>query len=103
MHDINTNIVVLMETKLTSRHHAKMGHGYLVFASLATNPSQGGVALIWQMEPVHWTLEGMRMLSANSISATLVSGPQHWLLLGTYISPNVEPNAELNVLEIKAS
>ena len=83
MADINTDIAVLMETKLTSGRHAKTEHGYLVFASLVTSPSQGGVALIWQKETTHWTLEGMRVLSANSISATLVSGDQCWLLLGT--------------------
>ena len=102
MADINTDIAVLTETKLTSGRHAKTGHGYSVFASSATSPSQGGVALIWRKETTHWTLEGMRVLSANSVSATLVSGDQRWLLLGTYISPNVEPDAELNVLEIEA-
>ncbi len=116
MADINTDIAVLTETKLTSGRHAKMGHGYSVFASSATSPSQGGVALIWRKEMTHWTLEGMRILSAkhwtlegmrvllaNSISATLISGDQRWLLLSTYILPNVEPDAELNVLEMEAS
>ncbi len=45
----------------------------------------------------------MRVLLANSISATLVLGNQCWLLLGTYILPNVKPNAKLNVLEIEAN
>jgi len=99
MADINTDIAVLTETKLTSGCQAKTGHGYSVFASLVTR----GVALIWQKETTHWTLKGMRALSANSISATLVSGDQRWLLLGTYISPNVEPDAKLNVLEMEAS
>jgi len=56
MANINTDIAMLTETKLTTGCHVKTGHGYLVFASLATSPSQGGVALIWQMAMTHWTL-----------------------------------------------
>ncbi len=57
---------------------------------------------MWRTESTHWTLEGMRVLSANSVSAVLVSGMQRWLLLGTYLSPNLEPDVELNVLEMEA-
>ncbi len=41
----------------------------------------------------------MRAISSNSISATLVSGNRRWLLLGTYLTPNALPDAELNTLE----
>ncbi len=60
---------------------------------------QGGVVLAWCTEPQHWILEGMRAISPNSISATLVSRGHHWLLLGTYLSPNEPPDTKLNALE----
>jgi len=103
MQDLNTDIAILTETKLCDGRHAKHGHGYSVFATSAVSPNQGGVALIWHTKPTHRTLEGMRTLSTNSISAVLVSGAQRWLLLRMYISPNLEPDAELNVLEIETS
>jgi len=97
------DITMLTETKLCSGCHAKTCFGYLVFASSVASPCQGRVALIWQMTHTHWTLEGMCMLSANSISTTLVSGSQQWVLLGTYIVPKDKPDMELNVLEMEAS
>jgi len=41
----------------------------------------------------------MRVLSANTISATLVSGTKRWLLLGTYLNPSDDPDDELDILE----
>jgi len=76
MQDLNTDIAILTETKLCDGRHAKHSNGYSVFATSAASPSQGGVALVWHTELTHWTLEGMRTLSANSISAVLVSGEQ---------------------------
>ncbi len=84
MADLNTNIAILTETKLTKGHHTKHGFDFHVFATNAESLSQGGTALIWKAGNTHWTLEGTRALSANSISATLVSGKNRWLLLGTY-------------------
>jgi len=99
MADLNTDIALLTETKLTRGKYARRGHGFHVFATSAVSPSQGGVALIWREGIHHWTLEGMRALSPNSISATIVTGHKRWLLLGTYLSPNTEPDTELDYLE----
>jgi len=99
MHDLNTDIAILTETKLTGNRHARMGHGYNIVATDASSPSKGGVALAWRAGPQHWTLEGMRAVSANTISATLVTGNRRWLLLGTYLSPNEPPDDELDRIE----
>jgi len=100
MHDINTDIAILTEAKLVDDKHTHQGHGYTVFATSAPSTQQGGVALAWRQSP-HWLLEGMRAISPNSVSATLVSGDHRWLLLGTYLSPNESPKAELNALELE--
>jgi len=99
MADLNTDIAILTETKLTKGRHTKYGFDFHVFATDAESPSQGGTALIWKAGDTHWTLEGIRALSANSISATLVSGKNRWLLLGTYLTPNAPPDNELDLLE----
>jgi len=88
MADINTDITLLTETKLCGDRHTRQGHGYSVFASDAASCAQGGVALVWKMMGQHWMLEGMRAVSANVISATLVSGTQRWLIIGAYLSPS---------------
>jgi len=99
MADLNTDIAILTETKLCGNRYAKQGFGYSVFATSATSPHKGGIALVWRTKPAHWILEGMRILSPNSISAILVSGTRRWLLLGTYLSPNDDPDDELDLLE----
>jgi len=101
MADLNTDIAVLTETKLCGGRHTKQGFGYSVFATSAISPHQGGVALVWRTKPAHWILEGVRTLSANSLSAVLVSGTKRWLLLGTYLSPNEDPESELGILEVE--
>jgi len=99
MQELNTDIAVLTEAKVTHNKHARQSHGYNVFASLAPSSQQGGVVLAWRSDPKHWILEGMRAISPNSVSATLVSGEKRWLLLGTYLSPNEPPDMELTALE----
>jgi len=99
MADINTDIALLTETKLCGDRYARQGHGYSVFASDAASCAQGGVALVWKTKGQHWMLEGMRAVSANVISATLVSGTQRWLLIGAYLSPNCNPDEELTAIE----
>ncbi len=100
MEDINTDIALLMETKLCNECYAKKGHGYAVFATQAPSTQQGGVALVWRTAATHWTLEGMRAVTANIISATLVSGTHCWLVIGTYLPPSVRPNVELTAMTL---
>ncbi len=47
MDDLNTDVALLTETKITNDRHARQGHGYKVFASNATSAQKGGVALLW--------------------------------------------------------
>ncbi len=99
MADLNMDIAMLTETKLCGGRHAKQGFGYSVFATLAVSLHQGGIALVWHTKPAHWILEGVRTLLANSLSAILVSGMKCWLLLGTYLSPNADPESKLGILD----
>jgi len=49
----------------------------------------------------HWILEGVRTVTANVISATLVSGNQRWLLIGAYLAPSGDPDNELTTIKTK--
>ncbi len=99
MDDLKTDIALLTETKLCRGRHTRKGFGYTIMVTDAPSPRQGGVVLAWRTTAKHWSLEGIRQLSPNSIGATLVSGSQRWLLLGTYLTPNAPPDAELDILE----
>jgi len=99
MADINTDIALLTETKLCDERYAKKGHGYTVFATRAPSTQQGGVAFAWKTNGTHWTLEGMRAVTANVVSATLVSGTHRWLVIGAYLPPSCSPDNELTAIE----
>ena len=53
--DINTDITLLMETKLCDEWYAKKGHSYTIFTTQAPSTQQGGVALVWWTTGMHWT------------------------------------------------
>jgi len=55
MADINTDIILLMETKLCDEWYAKKGHRYTIFTTQAPSTQQGGVALVWWTTRMHWT------------------------------------------------
>jgi len=99
MSNINTNIALLTETKLCDNRYARTGQGFSVVATQAPTTQQGGVALVWQTTAAHWILEGIRTVTANVISATLVSGNQCWLLIGAYLESSCDPDNELTAIE----
>jgi len=99
MTDINTDIALLVEMKLCDEWYTKKGHGYTVFATQAPSTQQGSIALVWQTARTQWTLEGMRAVMVNVISATLVSGTHRWLVIGTYLPPCLRPDNELTAIE----
>jgi len=101
MADINTDIALLMETKLCDEWYTKKGHGYTVFETQEASTQQGGVALVWQTAATHWTLEGMRAVMVHVISATLVSGTHHWLVIGAYLPPSVRLDIELMAIKVE--
>jgi len=99
MADINTDIALLTETNLGEERYAKTGHGYTVFVTQASSTQQGGVALVWRTTATHWTLEDVRAVTTNVISATLVSGMHRWLVIGAYLPPSLRPDNELMAIE----
>jgi len=54
---------------------------------------------VWKTNGPHWTLEGMRAVTANMVSPTLVSGIHQWLVIGAYLLPSCSPNNKLTAIE----
>jgi exonuclease III len=83
---MNVDFCLLQETKLSDDRYTKFSSGYRVFATKATNPFQGGVALVYRQSP-YWQIESERVHSPNVISFELVTGCRRTLVIGAYIPP----------------
>ena len=83
---MNVDLGFLCETKLSDDKYTKFSSNYRVFASKASNPHCGGVALVHRQSP-YWQVESERVYGPNVISFELVSGPQRTLVIGAYIPP----------------
>ena len=83
---MNVDFGLLCETKLSVDRFTKFSSGYRVFASKASNPHRGGVALVYRQSP-YWQIESECVHGPNVISFELVTGPQRILIIGAYFPP----------------
>jgi hypothetical protein len=65
---------VLTETKLTDARYPKHVEGYHVIVSKATNPQQGGIALLWTAEHQDFEVEAVKIDSPNVLTFQLITG-----------------------------
>jgi exonuclease III len=86
LNQMNVDLGLLCETKLSDERFTKFSSGYRVFASKAPSSHQGGVALIYRHSPF-WQVESERIHGPNVISFELVSGSSRTLIIGAYIPP----------------
>ena len=87
MQQMNLDIGILTETKLTRGIHTRWSSGYHVVATEARSEHQGGVALVYR-DSSHWQIELVCKHGPNVISCELVTGPKRVPLVGVYIPPN---------------
>ena len=78
---------VLTETKLTDDQYPKHVSGYSVIASKATNPHQGGVALLWEAEHRDFEVKTVQVWTPNLLTFHLVTGEECYFVMGAYIPP----------------
>jgi exonuclease III len=93
MNQMNVDIGILTETKLTNGIHTRQLSGYQVYATLARSHSQGGVALFFRDSP-QWQVESIRLFGPNVISCQLVTGQCRIPVVGAYIPPADESTLE---------
>jgi hypothetical protein len=89
INNMNVDIVLLTETKLTNDQHTKRAFGYDVVTTEARSKAQGGVALIYR-ESEYWTVESVKRLGSEVISFQLATGQIRYSCVGGYIPPKHE-------------
>jgi len=101
---LNMDIRVFTKTKLDHDKYTPLQFGYTMLATKAISHSQGGVALFWRCNATTFHIEDPYQVLPNTIAATLVSGHNKWLLIGTYLAPDVDPTPmidDMNVMTAK--
>jgi exonuclease III len=93
MNQMNVDIGILTEAKLTDGIHTRQSSGYHVYSTSARSHSKGGVVLFFR-NSVQWQVESIRHFCPNVISCQLVTG-QWWIpVVGAYIPPADESTLE---------
>jgi hypothetical protein len=93
MNQMNVDIGILMETKLTDGIHTRRLSGYQAYATLARSHSQGGVVFFFRNLP-QWQVESIRRFGPNVISCLLVKGQCQIPVMGACIPPADESTLE---------
>jgi exonuclease III len=93
MNQMNVDIGILMETKLTDGIHTRQSSGYHVYTTSARSHSQGGMALFFRNSAL-WQVESIRRFGPNIISCQLVMSQRRIPVVGAYI-----PLADESTLE----
>jgi hypothetical protein len=81
------DIGVLTETRLSNDHYTRSACGYTVFATKTMHINQGGVALIFTNNSLHFQIEAQKSHGPNVISCILVTGKRQQRIIGVYIPP----------------
>lgn len=87
MQQLNVDIALLTEAKLTGDVYTRFSFDYHVIATNAVHANLGGVALCWR-DSAFYEVEGISKHGPNVISCELVSGGRRWLVIGAYIPPS---------------
>lgn len=95
---MNVDVAVVTETKVTNNLYAKSYDGYNIRCSMAISHNQGGIALITR-ETDLWQIESERTHGHNVMSFEIVSGNKRTPVIGAYIPPSEEYARTLGHLE----
>jgi hypothetical protein len=95
MQQMNIDIAILTEAKITDECYTRHAFGYEIRASKAASSSQGGIAICWRDSKVSQA-EGIHFHGPNVVSCEVTSGQKRWLVIGAYIPPSETSNATVN-------
>ena len=87
MEQMNVDLGILTEAKLTDGIYTRCSSGYNVVATNARAHFQGGVALFYKNSP-DWQVESVRHHGPNVISFQLVAASRRWGVIGAYVPPS---------------
>lgn len=84
---MNVNISILMEAKLTGGACTQCCLDCHVLANEAMSPHKSEVALVWRDRP-NWTIKSQKIVGPNVLSFELKIGRQHFLCISACVSPS---------------
>ena len=87
MKQMNVDLGILTEAKLTDGIYTRYSSGYNVYATSARNHSQGGIALFYRDSP-YWQVESIKRYGPNVLSFQLVTGGLRVAAVGAYVPPD---------------
>ena len=87
MEQMNVDLGIFTETKLTGGIYPRHGCGYNVTATEATSPHSGGIALFYR-DSDYWQVESIEKHGPNVISFVLVTGRKRIPVVGAYVPPS---------------
>jgi exonuclease III len=90
MNQMNVDIGILKEAKLTDGIHTQQSSGYHVYPTSARSHSQGGVALFFH-DSAQWQVESIRRFGPNVISCQLVTSLRWIPVVGPTSLPQMSP------------
>jgi Reverse transcriptase (RNA-dependent DNA polymerase) len=93
MEQMNVDLGILTEAKLTDGIYTRYSSGYNVVATSARVHNQGGVALFYKDSP-DWQVESVKHHGPNVISFQLVAASQRWGVVGAYVPPSDSDTVE---------
>jgi len=94
MEQMNVDIGILTEAKLTDGVHTRYSSGYHVYATAAVSHHQGGVALFFR-ESRRWQVESIKRYGPNVISFEIAMGHARFGVVGAYVPPSDDDGTAL--------
>jgi hypothetical protein len=82
------NCAVLTEVNITNDKYPRCASGFKIILLKATSHSQGGIALLWNKGHASYKVVAAKIVTPNLLTFQLVTGYEHFYVMGTYIPPN---------------
>ena len=87
MEQVNLDMGILQETKITDGVYTRASAGYRVVATDAPSRHRGGIAMFYR-EGAGFAVEEVRQYGPNVLSFEVVSGRRRWYIVGCYVAPD---------------
>lgn len=95
LHQLNVDIAILTETKITDNRYPKVTSGYQVRCTQAASSHQGGVALLWRDNTPGYIVESvLTNWGPNIITCQIMTRDVRIFLVGAYLPPKSTTSAE---------
>ena len=99
MDQMHVDLGIFTKTKLNHDMYMQDCYGYSIVVTRMKTSFQGGVALFYWNQALHWSVRGIQTHGHNVISCILVAGNNFWMLIGAYIPPSKDSGETLMFID----